>query len=46
MEPITLPEPQGHTAEISIVDTWLSVAIRDAGGEIRYSAGWDITPTA
>ncbi|UPH36624.1 hypothetical protein MWT96_20900 [Prescottella equi] len=46
METVTLPGLPGHTITLEIDGAWLSCEVRDSSGEVRYSAGWDTTPTA
>ncbi|GEM_PF-5366807 len=46
METITLPNLPGHTITITLDGTWLSCQVRDENDAVRYSAGWEITPSA
>ncbi|WP_175271491.1 hypothetical protein [Prescottella equi] len=46
METATLPGLPGHTITLEVDGPWLSCEVRDSSGEVRYSAGWDTTPTA
>ncbi|WP_175278785.1 hypothetical protein [Prescottella equi] len=46
METITLPDLPGHTITIMLEGTWLLCEVRDGNDAVRYSAGWETTPTA